>query len=220
MFNCRGAPLERPTKEVVVNAPNNVPFGNRRSIRLPQHDYASAGFYYLTICSVNKLHLFGKVTSGQVELSAIGEVVDSCWRQIPAIYSHVLLDEYVIMPNHLHGIMVILPRNRMISDTDLTNANLGPGALARILGQFKSVSSKTVLKTVRQGGPLDRPYDYGMSGAPLRRFCDHVAIAQCKRTIWQRNYFEHIIRTEKALLAIRQYIQDNPLKWSMDELNR
>lgn len=174
---------------------NNPERHHRRSIRLSGYDYTRAGAYFVTICTWGRACLFGNVIDETMQLNDVGRAVLMCWEQIPRHFPRVELDEFVVMPNHVHGILVLAV------DTDRGTACRAPTmerfgkpvarSLPTIVRSFKSAASKRVNELV------------GVSGAP----------------IWQRNYHEHIIRNEQALNAIRQYIQDNPSQWALDGEN-
>ena len=193
---------------------------NRKSIRLKEYDYSFPGWYYVTICAHGKNNLFGKIKNGNVTLNNIGKIVEEEWTKTKEIRKNVDLDYYIIMPNHLHGIIILNGRGELnspkgngerssqikenvgatrwvardkeekaIQRIAPTKETLIPNSLGSIIGQFKS----TVTKRLRK-----------LSGDP-------------KLIVWQRNYYEHIIRNELDLYNIRQYILNNPLKWELDE---
>jgi len=189
---------------------------HRRSIRLPGYDYRQAGAYFVTICTRERELLFGRMANEEVILNEYGQIAESCWRETPNHFPHTDLDTYVIMPNHIHGIIVItdaigrgeaspgdpLPTNRIATagndsaPTGITRDasplhGPSPGSLGAIVGNFKSVTARRINRLRHT------------PGAP----------------VWQRNYYEHIVRTEEALQAIRQYIVDNPLRWALDTYN-
>jgi len=173
---------------------------NRKSIRLKGYEYSQPGHYFITICTHQRANLFGTIRGGQMVLNAIGAIADKCWRAIPGHYANVRVDEFVIMPNHVHGVIVIVDNNvgaihespphiganihGAVREPPLrSNANIG-----KIIGRFKMNSAKQI-NILR-----------GMSGVP----------------VWQRNYYEHIVRDGDALNRIRQYIRHNPAKWKND----
>jgi len=184
----------------------------RRSIRLSGYDYSQPGAYFVTICTLNRACLFGDIVNGVMQLNPIGRMVQECWRAIPQHFPHVVLDAFVVMPNHVHGILVIVEKTnagaahsagamRSVGATHaspLQNDNTptrprGPKrqSIASIVGSFKSAVTKCI-------------NEYrGTPGAP----------------VWQRNYYEHIIRTEESLNRIREYILQNPLRWHLDREN-
>ncbi len=161
---------------------------NRRSIRLPEYDYSQDGWYFITICTQSQKCLFGKFANGQIQLYEYGRIVDKCWRWLSQQYDYVHLDEYVVMPNHLHGIIIIRRGDSRIA---LTRNTQKCKPLSRLIGAFKTVSTKQI-NLIRK--------------TPAGK-------------LWQRNYYEHIIRNEEELNRIRQYIADNPANWQTDEEN-
>ncbi|MCL6613548.1 MAG: transposase [Firmicutes bacterium] len=179
---------------------------HRRSIRLKGYDYSQPGVYFVTICTQNRECLFGEVVDGVMRLGVYGQIVAETWQWLAAQYSsYITLDEWVVMPNHLHGIIVIRDSYDGIGDSNITGLYDGSRRggsrtaptgihkpLGRIIGAFKTVSTKRINEL--RGTP-------GM-------------------VIWQRNYYEHIIRDEESLKRIRQYILDNPLHWYFDKENR
>jgi len=167
---------------------------NRSSIRLRNYDYSQPGAYFVTICIQDRSkRLFGNVVDGKMALNGTGEIVRNEWHKTFQIRNELKMDEYVVMPNHFHGIIIVrdvpVGATRRVAPT---NAN-GPrsGSIGAIIGQFKSVTAKQINRIRNIQG----------------------------RPVWQRNFFEHIIRDEKSLYAIRRYIQDNPLNWDSDDEN-
>ncbi len=173
---------------------------HRRSIRLRNHDYSSVGACFVTICTAGRECLFGDVVDGTMRLNEAGWVVDTVWRSLPQRYPGIEMDAFVVMPNHTHGIIVI---NDTLG-TSHASPSLGQGVgaihelplrnrrnmtLPKIIGYLKMNSAKRINQS------RDNP------GAP----------------VWQRNYYERIIRDDRELNGIRQYIVDNPAKWEEDE---
>ncbi|MDH3944457.1 MAG: transposase [Anaerolineae bacterium] len=170
---------------------------NRRTIRLPHYDYGQAGAYFITVCVKDRICKLGEVVGEDVALSAEGKIVQSVWDELPEHYSHVELDEFVVMPNHVHGIVWIKEREE---------ANVG----------------------ARHASPLRRPRGFksGSLGSTVASFKSAATrkINQLHKTtgtpFWQRGYYEHIIRNDEDLQQHRKHIQENPLKWSLDEYYR
>ena len=160
------------------------------SIRLPWWDYSQAGWYFVTMCTQDRRCVLGEIVEGEVVLSSAGLVVEEEWRRTAMIRDHVNLDEFVIMPNHLHGILVFTGAAEKTSHRDVsTKSRLKPHSLGAIIGQFKSVCTKRI------------------RGAGFSQFG------------WQSRFYEHIIRDEQSVENIRQYIVDNPAKWELDTDN-
>jgi REP element-mobilizing transposase RayT len=156
---------------------------HRRSIRLQGYDYSQPGNYYVTICTENKEHWFGEVIEGDMRRNEFGESVAVCWEWLARQYVYVVLDDWIVMPNHLHGIIVITDR-RGGSRTAPTKRK----PLGRLVGAFKTVS------------PDQFNEKRGTPGGQL----------------WQRDFYDHIIRNEDELNKIREYIRTNPLRWGFD----
>jgi REP element-mobilizing transposase RayT len=172
---------------------------HRRSIRLRGYDYRLPGAYFVTICSYRWRCLFGEVIEGQMVPNAYGTVVHDEWCQSAKIRQEIRLDEFVVMPNHVHGIVVIIDDvgatgwSPVGGATGRSPLHVRPGPPPRSLGSF--IAGFKSATTHRINGIRDTP------GTP----------------VWQRNYYEHIIRTEDECDEVRTYIQENPLRWDLDE---
>lgn len=162
---------------------------HRRSIRLKGYDYASAGAYFVTMVTHGKRCLFGEVVGGVMHLNAAGKIVAEEWLRSAQVRGEVTMDAFVVMPNHVHGIVVIdRPHPPRLIPADLAPGTAsGPRSrsIGAIVAGFKSAASRRIHAC------------RGASGA----------------LIWQRNYYERIVRDEVALNRIRQYIEDNPARW-------
>ena len=174
---------------------------SRRSTRLPDYDYGQAGAYFVTINAYHRKMLFGQIREGTMVPSSIGKMVQSCWEEIPLHFAGVEMDAFVMMPNHIHGVVVIGEAGVTGVPDEASEACLAPtGALgvrraspslAAIVGSFKSACSRRV----RRIGLLhDSP-------------------------LWQRNYYEHVIRNDADLNDVREYILGNPVRWLEDKEN-
>ena len=161
---------------------------HRRSIRYKGYDYTSAGAYFVSIVAQGRLCLFGEVVDGEMRLNGAGEMVRRVWDGMPERIPYVVMDEFVVMPNHVHGVIFIgQPLARAAGHTG------GAPMLGEVVGAFKSVS------TVE--------YGKGVKGSGWQRF---------ERRLWQRNFFERIVRNEHELGQIREYIVKNPMNWESD----
>jgi REP element-mobilizing transposase RayT len=165
--------------------PYNPAIHNRHSIRLSGYDYAQPGAYFLTINTHKKEHLFGRVVDGVVQLSPVGEITQEQWLKIPDHFSNVVLDAFVIMPNHLHGILVITEGEGGAGRALPERLGSQSGSIPAIVQNFKSITSRKINKQLETPGP----------------------------TIWHRNYYEHVIRDEEDFDRIVVYIRENPRKW-------
>ena len=179
----------------------------RRSIRLQGYDYSQAGAYYITVCTRNRECLFGNVVDGQMQSNEAGQIVQAVWDGLQQCYEGIELDAFIIMPNHVHGIVVIRPRVGAIHELPVQQIHESPlpskpSALARIADRRRMLLSKIIgrfkMVTAKQINDLRQT-----RGSAL----------------WQRNYYEHIVRDEASLNRVRQYIADNPAQWEFDREN-
>jgi len=176
---------------------------NRRSIRLTGYDYSQAGAYFVTVCVNSRRSLFGDIEDGKMALSDVGWMVYKWWKELEQKYSRVLLDEYCIMPNHMHGIIQIVGadlcvRPNMIDDGQIhkgqTRRSAPTVSLADAIQWFKTMSTNEYIRNIKSNSwPSFNKY------------------------FWQRNYYEHVIRDDNDLSRIREYIVNNPVKWEEDE---
>jgi putative transposase len=170
---------------------------HRRSIRLPGYDYARHGAYFITICAYNRECLFGEITGGEMRLNECGMIATACWQDISKHFPSIALDIFIIMPNHVHGIVIIQPEGRDIACYVPTEprpsrfSRLPAHSLPSITRAYKSAVTKRINES------------RGTPGVP----------------VWQKGYYEHIVRDEKDLNTIREYIRYNPEKWAEDGEN-
>lgn len=168
---------------------------HRRSIRLKGYDYSNAGVYFVTICIQNRECLLGEITNGEMKLNEYGKIVEYTWNDLINHNQHIQLDNYIVMPNHVHGIIIIYQDGANMvgagSEPAPTKTKTKHHGLTEIIRQFKTFSALRINK-IRQSSGV---------------------------RVWQRNYYEHIVRDENALNRIRQYIIENPLKWDSDKDN-
>lgn len=177
----------------------------RRSIRLRGYDYSQAGAYFVTVVVQNRLCLFGEVVDGAMQPNDAGQMIASEWFALPLRFPTVQLDAFVVMPNHTHGVILIdsvgaplvgAQSNQASDNTRATTRVAPTPSLDEVIGAYKSL---TTVEFVRGVNTL------GWSLFPGK--------------LWQRNYYEHIIRNEDALQRIRHYIADNPACWAEDPEN-
>ena len=177
---------------------------HRRSIRLTGYNYAGPGAYFVTICARERKHVLGRVKGGKVVLSDVGGIVAESWQWLAERHPYVALDVWVVMPNHLHGIIVIndgephgdMDTSRSRGASRRAPTVIGPPLkrkpLGQLIGAFKTVSTKRINQTRGTAG----------------------------MSFWQRGYYEHIVRNERDMDRIRWYIIDHPLKWPLVRNNR
>jgi putative transposase len=155
-------------------------FNHRRSIRLNGYDYSTSGAYFITICTPEKEHLFGDIVNETIELNTLGDLARSHWQQLSQHHPNIIIDESIVMPNHLHGIIILE------SSLDYKKS------ISEVIRGFKTFSAKVINKK------------RGLCGVP----------------VWQRNYYDRIIRNELELDRVRQYIINNPRNWDADKNNQ
>jgi putative transposase len=189
---------------------------HRRTIRLKGYDYSQAGVYFVTICTQNRDCLFGDVTSGEMQKNSAGEMIQKVRNELPLKYSDVAIDEFIVMPNHIHGIIILLvgagpcacplspcairqPEGNRLNPEEGQPQGVAPPArliLPDVVHRFKSFTTSQYRMNVTLNNWPPFP-----------------------GKLWQRNYYEHIIRNENELNRIREYIINNPVQWPEDENN-
>ena len=181
---------------------------HRRSIRLKGYDYTQPGAYFITLVTYQREYLFGEVVKGEVVLNEWGYLALNEWQRLGQRYEQVIIDESIVMPNHVHGILLIRGKSDAVGAGQETTLQIAPnffapplphaplrdasgvvpGSVGAIVGAYKSTTARLI------NGLRRTP------GAP----------------VWQRNYYEHIIRNERDLDEIRAYVRNNPLQWELD----
>ncbi len=206
----------------------------RRSIRLKGYDYRTPGAYFVTLCTRDRACLFGEVVDGEMRLNEWGEIARRNWLAIPEHFPHVELDEFVMMPNHVHGIIWI------VGDDDVVVGATHASPLQQSASPLQRPEppvhpqSQPASPLQQSAPPLRLPSHQpteprgpkpGSVGAIIGSFKSATArhINEFRGTpgvpVWQRNYYEHVIRNEESLNRIRQYILANPLCWHTDREN-
>lgn len=196
---------------------------DRHTFRAKWHDY-NGGIYFVTICSADKRHIFGYISDARMHLSPIGKIVDECLSSIPVHNSGVEIWNQIVMPNHIH--MVV-----MIPSQPVGAQYIAPGP-----GQSEPKSNIGCLKPPRYGEPCNDNHHNSALAVIVRTFKAAVTrivkstLAQCQAgttraqciaplPVWQRNYHEHIIRNQRAFDNIMEYINTNPERWLKDCFN-
>ena len=162
-----------------------------KSTRLPNWDYSSNGAYYITICTKKRECFFGEIINGKMALSEIGKTVKKFWYEIPKYFGNVILDEFVVMLDHVHGIIIIGNKPCRDGVTPSLHYRQRP-TLGQIVGYFKYQSTKSINEF------------RNMPGVP----------------IWQTRFHERVIRDEYELNTKRKYIINNPINWELDKNNK
>lgn len=171
----------------------NPEIHHRHSIRLKGYDYSSAGSYFLTLCTHRKACSFGHIVNAQMHLSPAGQMIKTAWEEIPCFYANYEIGPFQVMPNHLHGVIRIIGEPCVNSQAKGRGQGPAP-TVGNIVGRFKSLTAKQLRD--------DPALRFGLADGKL----------------WQRSFYEHIIRSEDEYYEIRRYILTNPANWDTDEL--
>jgi REP element-mobilizing transposase RayT len=223
----------------------NPTMHHRHSIRLRGYDYSHAGAYFITICTQNRERLFGEITDGEMKMNDAGQMVQTVWDEMPNRFDGLELDRFVVMPNHIHGI-IVLPRRGESCIRPCIRPFISPGIHAPIHSDPTNGRSTDHGGDFgghdhrgdhggddRKGDHKDRPYGT-LPGTVGRIFQAFKSITTHEYTngvkqhgwlpfpgkLWQRNYWEHIVRNESELSRIRDYVKNNPVQWESDRLYR
>jgi putative transposase len=164
---------------------------HRRSIRLKEYDYGLPGAYFVTICTHRRECLFGEIVEGKMHLSKAGMVLQGIWEKLPQRYLNTGINVAMIMPNHFHGIITI----------DVGAIHESPLRMPMVTTSRRKMLLSKMVRYFKMNSAKQINYLRGTPGQP----------------VWQRNYYEHVIRNEIDLQETREYIQNNPLKWPEDE---
>lgn len=162
------------------------------SARRPGWDYSAAGYYFVTLCTKNRIRHFGRVINGDLELTPIGEVVVEEWIRTGELRPNVELDEWILMPNHMHAILVIthpVPPKENADKKIPPPSRLIGNSLGSIIGQFKGACTKRIMNGIEP--------EFG----------------------WQTRFWDRVIRDQAELSRAQIYIRNNPLKWEADHNN-
>lgn len=187
----------------------NPDIHHRRSIRLLEYDYASAGGYFVTMCTHGRECLFGRIDGEAMVMNDAGRMVESVWQSLPGRFPGIALDEFVVMPNHVHFIAFLVGARlvgaQIVGDPDIQAGGHKQGgyktrpygeAVTDVIGAFKSITTHEYTVGVKQSGWWPFP-----------------------GRLWQRNYYERVIRNDEELKSFREYIRFNPSRWTNDENN-
>ena len=185
---------------------------HRRSIRLSGYDYARPGFYFLTLCTHGLEHTFGEISECEMRPNGCGSAVAASWNDLPLHYPHIRLDEFVVMPNHVHAIIEIMDvgagQRPAPAPVSMSAAELAPAVVSLPGAGLKPAPTKS---QTRHGVPEIVRAFKTFSARQINRLRGTCGVA-----VWQRNYYEHIIRNRKELEMTRDYIRTNPARWDAD----
>src|SRR6185295_7946363 len=163
----------------------------RRSLRLPGFNYGQIGVYFITLCVQHRKYLFGDVVNDTMRVNEFGKIVADEWRRMPTMRPNVVLDEFVVMPNHFHALLAIEGSRRGVLNTPSGQSRSPSQTIGAVLRGFKAATTKKINEYRGQFG----------------------------EALWQRNYYEHVVRNDDELRRIREYIVNNPMQWALDREN-
>lgn len=190
---------------VNYNCPMPSDDPRRKPSRLAGYDYAQSAGYFVTLCSHERRNLFGQFVAGSLVLSSLGQLAGKTWLRLPEWFAVVYLDSYVIMPNHMHGVLVLLQDNgACLADPGQMRAKHGfaPTVNSNTPCGTKSLSLSSIIQA------------YKSCVAREWHRC-----SDSKQSVWQRGFYDHVIRDEQGLQRIREYIMNNPAQWCLDREN-
>ena len=209
---------------------------HRRSIRLKGYDYSQKGLYFITICTHHRIHLFGKIENGKMILNEYGEIAAEEWLKTPEIRKNITLGQFIIMPNHFHSIIHI--EYKIENKNETTGKFKSPSqTIGAIIRGYKGATTKRINTIHNKMNHRTGVLQYAPTGAQfLKEGFSSIGDSSLKgesfpiastgnhfhfknKSIWQSNYWEHIIRNEDEYLRIGNYIKNNPIKWYNDKLN-
>jgi REP element-mobilizing transposase RayT len=205
---------------------------HRRSIRLQGYDYTQAGAYFVTMGTQYRQCLFGAIVDGAMVLNEAGQMIQTVWDEIPVYYPGVDIDEFVVMPDHIHGIVVIaeydVGQAANVGAADAGAANVGAADAGAADAGAAGAGAANVGAANVGAVPRDRPTKklslpdvvHRFKTMTTKRYTDGVkqnGWPPFPGKLWQRNYWEHIIRNEAALNRIREYIRNNPAQWKPNQ---
>jgi REP element-mobilizing transposase RayT len=168
-------------------------YPQRKNNRLKNYDYSQSGYYFITICTYNKYNIFGRIMDGTMVLNKNGSIVKFHIDRLSSLYKDINIDKYIIMPNHLHMIIIIKGRERIscVPQKEIESSKM---LLPKIIQSFKSSITKDYKKEIKNGTHTMRSLQ-----------------------IWQKSFHDHVIRNYIEYQEIWKYIDENPLKWELDK---
>jgi putative transposase len=201
---------------------DNRKTNSRRSTRLKNYDYSQPGYYFVTICTYEKKWLFGEIIDDQMHLNSVGDIVQTVWNTLPKRFPHLALDEYIIMPNHMHGIIVI-EATQPYNSTSTVPTDV-PERFKRYMNSTWGTSYQTADAPPPHPMGRDKSGPYSSHGDTIHRTpalgeiirtFKSASTHQIRKTLmphfsWQNSYHDHIIRKDNDLDHIRQYITTTP----------
>ena len=180
----------------------NPEIHHRRSIRLKGYDYSTGALYFITFCCDKRQHLFCEIEHDEMILSDAGVIAHQCWHGIPQHFPNAVLHEYVVMPNHVHGIIELLPSSVSLCSDKKSLQPFSNDEKSYQIHEFQKMIPRSIASIIKG-------YKIGVT----KWFRANTEV----HTVWQRNYYDHIIRNEQSYQTISEYIRNNPARWEQDK---
>ena len=205
----------------------NLKIHRRRSLRLKGYDYTQVGAYFVTIVTQGRLCLFGEIVGKEMRLNEAGEMVCGFWEALPQRFPGIEMDMFVVMPNHLHGIVVI----KNWATTRVAPTNQNPDRGVENAPTVPNRATTRVAPTEIMDGGVDSPVTdqfalgdvigayKSLTTVEYTRGVKQMKWSPFHRRLWHRNYYEHVVRHDESLRQLQQYILDNPDQWAFDKEN-
>lgn len=194
----------------------NPTIHHRQSIRLKNYDYSIEGLYFITLCVIDKKNIFGEIIDGKLYLNKFGKIAKEEWAKTPEIRKNTSLGEFIIMPNHMHGIISIDYQINETKKEDIGKFQSPSQTIGAIIRGYKGATTKRINNLIREikASPSTGELQFAPAESPEQA----LKYLSGEGSIWQRNYYDIIIRTEKAFTNISNYIINNPANWKKDKL--
>lgn len=219
--NCN-SPQRKPQRKPQSPQPASQQFNNRRSIRLKNYDYSGEGLYFITLCTADRKKIFGEIINGEMHLSTFGAIANEEWKKTPDIRKNISLGEFIIMPNHFHAIISIDYKIKEEGKENIGEFHSPSQTIGAIIRGYKGATTKKINHLIREArenagstGELQFAPTNAPTEAPTTSSTHNLS---GEGSIWQRNYYEHIIKSDKAYNNISNYIINNPFNWDRDKL--
>ncbi|MBP6447981.1 MAG: hypothetical protein KA341_14345 [Saprospiraceae bacterium] len=196
----------------------NPEIHKRKSIRLKGYDYSQAGLYFITICVQNRECLFGNIENGEMILNDAGKIIDTEWLNLKNRFPNIEFHEYIAMPNHFHGILEIVGATLVVAQNEINVVAQNDGIANNVLSdnQHEKGQPQGIAPTAKTIGDMMDAFK-SITTVEYIRGVKNLGWKPFDGKLWQRNYYEHIIRNEQSYQTISNYILNNPAKWQEDK---
>jgi REP element-mobilizing transposase RayT len=194
-----------------MNNKKDINLPNRQSIRLKGYDYSQEGLYFITICCQDRVHLFGEISEGEMVLNDAGKMIEKWYQELENKYPDKICHQMVVMPNHFHCIIENVPNNNNNNNNHVSGDHVGMPLRGRpvMYGMENKIYNAIIGDAIGWFKTMTtNAYIHGVKTQKWKRF---------NKRLWQRNYWEHIIRDEQSFDRISVYIADNPKNWKADK---